>query len=120
MGGGGGGGGVASNGGSVGPKPSAQFTDMINRIAAMKRPSSAEAAPTPGPSSTVAATAAEDQQRLEQVIGGALARAQVFLDNDAARQALGSTSLQTFIYKSDVNDEGNHAAAFFLDAATGE
>lgn len=96
-----------------------QFTDMINRIAAMKQQSPAAPETTVASSVTVTASAQEDLQRLEKIVDAALARAQVFLDNDAARRALGGTSLQTFVYQSEVNLESNYVAAFYMDSASG-
>ncbi|KAL7053490.1 hypothetical protein AAHC03_027094 [Spirometra sp. Aus1] len=62
---------------------------------------------------------AEERKQLELTITSALTRAQRLLDNDAARKALGGTSLQVYIYQTDIKED-SHVAAFYMDSGEGK
>ncbi|BHF70531.1 hypothetical protein SprV_0301358300 [Sparganum proliferum] len=61
---------------------------------------------------------ADERKQLELTITSALTRAQRLLDNDAARKALGGTSLQVYIYQTDIKED-SHVAAFYIDCDEG-
>ncbi|BHF70604.1 hypothetical protein SprV_0301365700 [Sparganum proliferum] len=65
------------------------------------------------------AQSAGERKQLELTITSALTRAQRLLDNDAARKALGGTSLQVYIYQTDIKEE-SHVAAFYMDSGEGK
>uniref|UniRef100_A0A183TMB9 SCP2 domain-containing protein n=1 Tax=Schistocephalus solidus TaxID=70667 RepID=A0A183TMB9_SCHSO len=60
-----------------------------------------------------------ERKQLEQTITSALTRGQRLLDNEAARKALGGTSLQVYIYHSDIKEE-SPAATFYMDSGEGK
>lgn len=94
---------------------SAQFASLITQIATMKANSQISALDP-----LVESTEQVSQAEVDQLVERALSRSQVFLNNDRARAVLGSESLQVFVYASDIRQEGNHLAAFYMDADKGQ
>ncbi|VDO12080.1 unnamed protein product [Rodentolepis nana] len=101
---------------------SAQFTSLINQIALIKSQSTSTTSPLdpfPTPDSE-AMTVEVNKMEVDQLVERALARSQIFLNNEKARSALGSLSLQVFVYFADIRQENECIAAFYLDADTGK
>lgn len=120
----------ADDGGpSATQQASAQFTSLINQIAGLKSQTAATAETTTStndeeasvgnpPTNGVAATVS--QSDVDQLVHRALTRSQVFLNNEKARAALGSASLQVFVYSNDISAEDQRMAAFYMDAGAGK
>nr|CDS32192.2 stomatin [Hymenolepis microstoma] len=116
-------GGVSDGPVSATQQASVQFTSLINQIALMKSQSASTTAPLDPlatPDSEVAVTAEVNKVEVDQLVERALARSQIFLGNEKARAALGSSSLQVFVYSSDIHQENERMAAFYMDADTGK
>ncbi|KAM3174584.1 hypothetical protein ACTXT7_010259 [Hymenolepis weldensis] len=103
-------------------RASAQFTSLINQIAGMKSQKSS----TTTPLDPLAASASEavavkvSKIEVDQLVERALARSQIFLNNERARAALGSASLQVFVYSSDIHQVNERMAAFYMDSDSGK
>lgn len=104
--------------GSSGQRSSAQFTPIINQIASLKGPQNTPITNESIPSSAL--PQASNIEKVDELIGLAISRSQVFLNNDKARAALGGSSLQIFVYALDVQNKSNHVAAFYMDSDIGK
>ncbi|KAM7541949.1 hypothetical protein Aperf_G00000000101 [Anoplocephala perfoliata] len=96
-------------------RASAQFAPLITQIATLKANSQISAL-NPLAESMEQVSQAE----VDQLVERALSRSQIFLNNDRTRAVLGSASLQVFVYASDIQQEGDHLAAFYMDADKGK
>ncbi|VDM18538.1 unnamed protein product [Hydatigera taeniaeformis] len=103
-------------------KASMEFTAMISQIASIKIPQVANPPPppTPPPMSTSSVANETSSGKVCDVVEQALLRGQVFLRNERTRAALGGASLQVFVYTSNIQQESDYAAAFYMDSGTGK
>ncbi|VDL59703.1 unnamed protein product [Hymenolepis diminuta] len=100
-------------------RASAQFTSLINQIAGMKSQTASITTPLdPLTTSASEVVAKVSKIEVDQLVERALARSQIFLNNERARAALGSASLQVFVYSSDIHQENECMVAFYMDSDT--
>lgn len=99
---------------------SVDFSAMIRQIASLKVSQDNNPSPTAASVSTSGVADPTGQEKVSKVIGQALSRGQVFLGNEKVRAALGGTSLQVFVYTSDIQPMSDYVAAFYMDSDTGE
>ncbi|CDI96874.1 stomatin [Echinococcus multilocularis] len=113
---------LLTGGGSAGDSHTAsvQFTAVIGQIASLKLSQDNNSYTTTAsmPISSVADQAS--LEKVDEVIEKALSRGRVYLVNEKARAALGGTSLQVFVYTSDIRNKRNYVAAFYVDSDTGK
>lgn len=115
-------GGVGDGPVSATQRASAQFTSLINQIAGTKSQTSSITTPLDPLTTSAGEVVAVKVSKIEvdQLVERALARSQIFLNNERARAALGSASLQVFVYSSDIHQENERMAAFYMDSDTGQ
>ncbi|KAL5961753.1 hypothetical protein TSMEX_010507 [Taenia solium] len=99
---------------------STEFSAIISQIASLKVPQGNNPCTTAASVSKSSVADHTSPEKVSEVIEQALARGQVFLGNEKVRAALGGTSLQVFVYASDIQQAGDYVAAFYMDSDTGK
>ncbi|EUB59348.1 stomatin-related protein [Echinococcus granulosus] len=113
---------LLTGGGSAGDSHTAsvQFTAVISQIASLKLSQGNNSYTTTASMPISSVTDQASLEKVDEVIEQALSRGRVYLVNEKARAALGGTSLQVFVYTSDIRNKRDYAAAFYLDSDTGK
>ncbi|KAL5105514.1 Stomatin-like protein 1 [Taenia crassiceps] len=96
---------------------SVEFSAMIRQIASLKVSQDSTAAASMSTSGVADTT---NPEKVGDVIERALSRGQIFLGNEKVRTALGGTSLQVFVYASDIRHANDNVDAFYMDSDTGK
>ncbi|VDK44211.1 unnamed protein product [Taenia asiatica] len=99
---------------------STEFSAIISQIVSLKVPQGNNPCTTAASVSTSSVADHTSSEKISEVIDQALARGLVFLGNEKVRAALGGTSLQVFVYASDIRQASDYVAAFYMDSDTGK